>query len=164
LPSRYTNKVSSIVQKFEGSVVEFNGDGMMAVFGAPTPLPEKERAAVAAGRKILSAVRSIRGSRTEPGEISVGVGIATGSAFVGNIQSTDRLIWTALGDTTNLAARLQGLTRDLDAAMVIDLVTRRAAGNAAHDLEPREQVTIRGRSHREDVYVLPLTPPNAGSA
>jgi adenylate cyclase len=87
--------------------------------------------------------------------LAVGVGVATGSAFVGSIQAVDRMIWTALGNTTNLAARLQGLTRDLDAAMVIDLATWRAAGEPP-EFERREQVAIRGRSQREDLYVLSL--------
>ncbi len=87
---------------------------------------------------------------------AAGVGIATGAAFVGNIQAVDRMIWTALGNTTNLAARLQTLTRDLNAAMVIDLATWRATGDATADFKLREQVPIRGRSQREDVYVLPL--------
>jgi class 3 adenylate cyclase len=152
--NRYTQTVSSIVEKLGGSVVEFNGDGVMAVFGAPRALPEKERAAVAAGREIISTVGSIGGS--ERGRISVGVGIATGAAFVGNVQSSDRVIWTALGNTTNLAARLQGLTRDLDASMVIDLATQRGVGDAATDFERREHVAIRGREQREDVYLLPL--------
>jgi adenylate cyclase len=68
----------------------------------------------------------------------------------------DRLIWTALGNTTNLAARLQTLTRDLDASIVIDLATWRGAGEAAAAFERREAVPIRGRSHTEDLYVLPL--------
>ena len=152
--NRYTQTVSTIVEKFGGSVVEFNGDGMMAVFGAPTPLPDKERAAVSAGREIVSKVQTL-GGLSESETLSVGVGIATGSAFVGSIQAVDRMIWTALGNTTNLAARLHGLTRDLDAPMVIDLATWRAAGEPA-EFERREQVPIRGRSQREDVYLLPL--------
>ncbi len=159
--NRYTTAVSSLVEKFGGSVVEFNGDGMMAVFGAPRVLADKERAAVAAGREILTSLQSIPLSETEPGGISVGVGVATGAAFVGNIQSADRLIWTALGNTTNLAARLEGLTRDLDVAMVIDLATYRAAGDAADDFKRREQISIRGRSQPEDLYVLPLLSPAA---
>jgi class 3 adenylate cyclase len=149
--NRYTQTVSAIVEKFGGSVVEFNGDGMMAVFGAPTPLPDKERAALSTGREMVATVPTVGGS--EP--LAVGVGIATGSAFVGSIQASDRMIWTALGNTTNLAARLQGLTRDLDAAMVIDLATWRAAGEPP-EFERRDQVQIRGRSQREDVCVLPL--------
>ena len=86
----------------------------------------------------------------------MGVGVATGSAFVGSIQASDRMIWTALGNTTNLAARLQGLTRDLDTGMVIDLATQRGAGDVASDFERREQMVIRGRAEREDVYLLGL--------
>lgn len=104
----------------------------------------------------MTAVPSLALVDAAAEEISVGIGIATGSAFVGTIQSADRLIWTALGNTINLAARLQGLTRDLDAAIVIDLATWRAAGETGADFVRREQVPIRGRQHREDVYVLPL--------
>ena len=55
--------------------------------------------------------------------LSVGVGIATGAAFVGNIQAVDRMVWSAIANATNLAARLQSLTRELDAAGVIDSTT-----------------------------------------
>jgi adenylate cyclase len=154
--NRYTKTVSAIVEKFGGSVVEFNGDGMMAVFGAPQPVPDKEKAAVATGREIIERVGSIDASSTATASISVGVGVATGAAFVGSIQAIDRLIWTALGNTTNLAARLQALTRELGVAMVIDLATWRAAGDEAADFGRREDVPIRGRSYREDLYVLPL--------
>ena len=149
--NRYTTAVSSLVERFGGSVVEFNGDGMMAVFGAPHPLAEKERAAVAAGCEIVAVTRTELASEN----LSAGVGIATGAAYVGAVQSVDRLIWTALGNTTNLAARLQGLTRELDAAVVIDLATNRSAGDPAPGFELRKQVAIRGRVQPEDVYVLP---------
>ena len=154
--NRYTTAVSSVVEKFGGSIVEFNGDGMMVVFGAPQALEDKESAAVAAGREIVATVPSIPGS-TEAGGILVGVGIATGAAFVGSIRSVDRLIWTALGNTTNLAARLQGLTRDMDAAMVIDVDTWRAAGGPP-EFARREQVPIRGLSQPRDLYVLYSVP------
>jgi class 3 adenylate cyclase len=159
--NRYTETVSQVVQHHGGTVVEFNGDGMMAVFGAPEPLAKKERAAVEAGREIVASVRSLALGRTRPENqpLEVGVGIATGQAFVGNIQSVDRLIWSAIGNTTNLAARLQGLTRDLAGAMVIDVATWRAAGNAAADFERHEHTPIRGRRQPEDVYVLPLRAP-----
>jgi adenylate cyclase len=154
--NRYTTTVSSIVDKFGGSVLEFSGDGMMAVFGAPRTIGDKERLAVLCAREACDAVQSLDRLGLDEHALSVGVGIATGAAFVGNVRSVDRLIWTALGDTTNLAARLQGLTRDLDAAIVIDLATWRAAGEAAADFERRENVPIRGRSRREEVFILPL--------
>jgi class 3 adenylate cyclase len=153
--SRFTSTVSRIVRAHGGTVVEFNGDGMMAVLGAPTTVAEKERAAVVAAREIVRSVHSLAlGRHDEP--LRVGIGIATGNAFVGNIQSIDRLIWSAVGDTPNLAARLQTLTRDLNAAIVIDLSTRMKAGNVADDFKLHSAVTIRGRRKIEDVYALPL--------
>jgi len=162
--NRYTERVSEIVRKHGGAVVEFNGDGMMAVFGAPRALPAKERAAVAAGSEILRAVESLpledRSSAASP--LSVGVGVATGPAFVGNIRAADRMIWSAIGNTTNLAARLEALTRELGAALVIDAATWRALpepeGFRRHPALP-----IRGRREPEDVYALPqsLSPTDA---
>jgi class 3 adenylate cyclase len=155
--NRYTETVSEIVEMHAGNVVEFNGDGMMAVFGAPRKLARKERAAVEAGREIVAAVGALPVEDTSGGEtkLAVGVGIATGEAFVGNIQAVDRMIWSAIGNTTNLAARLQSLTRDLDAPLVIDAGTWERAQPAAEDFEKRSEVPIRGRREAQDVYVLP---------
>ncbi|MEE8474456.1 MAG: adenylate/guanylate cyclase domain-containing protein, partial [Myxococcota bacterium] len=155
--NRYTETVSEIVQMHSGNVVEFNGDGMMAVFGAPRKLAHKERAAVEAGRAIVEAVRTLtlKEALAGPTELSVGVGIATGEAFVGNIQAVDRLIWSAIGNTTNLAARLQSLTRELNAPLVIDRATWEKAQPAAAGFEKRPDVRIRGRRQTQDVYALP---------
>jgi class 3 adenylate cyclase len=152
--NRYTETVSQIVQEHAGSVVEFNGDGMMAVFGAPRQLAHKELAAVEAGRRIVEAVGALPVEGAEP--LVVGVGIATGSAFVGNIQAVDRMIWSAIGNTTNLAARLQSLTRELNASVVIDSATWERALSAASDFEKKPAVEIRGRRDTQDVYALPL--------
>jgi class 3 adenylate cyclase len=154
----YTDTVSRIVSKHGGSVVEFNGDGMMAVFGAPSELRAKERAAVEAGCEIFGEVMALPCTGPGAGEskLSVGVGVATGEAFVGNIQAVDRMIWTAIGNTTNFAARLQSLTRDLEAAIVIDTPTWEAAYPVAADFQRHEETPIRGRRRTEDVYALPL--------
>jgi class 3 adenylate cyclase len=156
--NRYTEIVSRLIQCHDGNVVEFNGDGLMAVFGAPTPLAAKERAAVAAASSIVQALESLDAGRGAPG-IPVGVGIATGEAYVGDIRSADRMIWSAVGNTTNLAARLQQMTRDWNVAIVIDARTREAAGAAAARFEPRGHTSIRGRRQEEVLYVLPLAPP-----
>jgi hypothetical protein len=105
---------------------------MMAVFGAPDPLADKERRALAAARRIVAEVGALRSPAlgVAGGRLAVGVGLATGAAYVGAIRSVDRHIWSAIGNTTNLAARLQALTRDLGARIVIDCgpTTRRAKG------------------------------------
>jgi len=151
--SEYTRCVSSVVRDRGGTVVEFNGDGMMAVFGAPNPLPAKERSAVEAARVIVGSLLArwtISTSATPP----VGVGIATGESYVGNIQSADRLIWSAVGNTTNLASRLQKLTHELGTPVVIDEPTWRSAGSLVRDFERHPATLIRGRQRPLDVYTL----------
>jgi class 3 adenylate cyclase len=149
--NRYTSEVSAIVDQHGGAVVEFHGDGLMAAFGALEAHPAKERAAVEAAREIAAAVPRLTGLG---GSLTVGVGVATGSAYVGDIRSADRRIWSVIGNTTNLAARLQALTRDLAVAVAIDPVTRGSAGDVAEDFECHEGIALRGRSERLDVWTL----------
>jgi class 3 adenylate cyclase len=151
--NRYTEAVSAVIQRRGGTVVEFLGDGLMAVFGAPEPMPDHARAAVEAACEIAAAVR---GLAPVPEPITVGVGVASGSAFVGNVRTNDRLVYTAVGDVVNLASRIERLTRDLEAAVAIDAVTHRRAGEWAARFQRHERVAIRGRAEPVDVYALPL--------
>jgi class 3 adenylate cyclase len=68
--------------------------------------------------------------------------------------AADRLIWSAIGNTTNLAARLQGMTRDLEAAVLVDSTTHAAIGDAGRDFRRYEDVAVRGRRDRIDVFAL----------
>lgn len=157
--NQFTETISRLIQEQGGSVVEFNGDGMMAVFGAPNELDQKEAAAVRAAMEIVSTIGSLPRSQELNVPLSVGAGIATGPAFIGNIRAADRWIWSAIGNTTNLASRLQSLTRDLDIAIAIDVATREAAGIEADDFELYANVPIRGRRQVQDIYVLPFKEP-----
>jgi class 3 adenylate cyclase len=164
--SRYTEMVTKAVVAHGGTVVEFNGDGMMAVFGAPDPLPDKESLALAAARQIVDEVGAIAwpGGDARSASLEVGVGVATGPAYVGAIRAVDRYIWSAIGNTTNLAARLQLLTRELGAPIVIDAATRRAAGDLARDFIEHEDVVIRGLQARRSVFAASPRAARAGLA
>jgi class 3 adenylate cyclase len=157
--NRYTRAVSEIVANHGGTVVEFCGDGLMAVFGAPTQLKGKEREAVAAALEMVSNVAGLgleqpRGKGSDPAPMTLGVGIATGEVYVGNLKAIDRLIWSAIGNTTILAARLQVLTRDLRASIVVDPTTWERATPEVQDFTCRERTPIRGRTDPVDVYAL----------
>jgi class 3 adenylate cyclase len=165
--NRYTEAVSRVVLDHGGSIVEFAGDGMMAVFGAPVTVADKERAAVAASRAICAAVGELPSSGFDAAfpRLAVGIGVATGPAFVGNVQAVDRAIWTAIGDTVNLAARLQALTREVGAAIVIDAPTWwRLEADVRACFARHEAVNIRGRRKQEDLYVVPLPKSPTGEA
>lgn len=155
LVSRYTEAVSAVIQRHGGTVVEFLGDGLMAVFGAPEPIPDHAGAAVRAACEVADAVR-----RLEPeggGRIMAGVGVASGRAFVGNVRTNDRLVYTAIGDVVNVASRIERLTRQLDAAVAIDGPTHRLAGALGARFARHAGLPIRGRAEPVDVYALPHT-------
>jgi class 3 adenylate cyclase len=154
--NRYADTVSTLIERHGGTVVNFAGDGIMAVFGAPEPLEQMEQAAVAAGRAIIERVPEIAGRL---GTLTVGVGIATGTASVNNVHAAGRLHWTALGNTTNLASRLQALTRDFGAAMIIDEATWQRSGDEAQSFRRYEEVPIRGLQRSETLYVMPMPIP-----
>ena len=99
----------------------------------------------------------VEGAAARGRELSVGVGIATGAAFVGSIRAADRMIWTAIGNTTNLAARLQGLSRELDAALVIDARTWEALGETRRDFARHSAIAIRGRGGARTSTASPRT-------
>ena len=119
----------------------------MAVFGAPETLAAKERAP--------SKPRA-RSSTRRPRICRSGSGSPPAPGFAGNIRAADRLIWSVIGDTTNLAARLQSLTRELEASIAIDETTRVAAGYVCADFTRHDDVSLRGRSQRVNVFALPL--------
>jgi class 3 adenylate cyclase len=156
----YTQCVSRVVQRHQGTVVEFNGDGMMVVFGAPDSLAGKELVAVTAALELASEVRgAVPLAVSTRSRCPIGIGIATGSAFVGNIRSSDRQIWTALGASTNRAARLQTMTRDFDTDLVIDEPTWRTLGALQRQFVLRPNVSLRGHSRRLNLYVHALAEP-----
>ena len=111
--NRYLGQVSDAVMDHGGSVVTFLGDGVMSVFGAPLPTPDHATRAFAAGRRILAEVGADR----------VGVGLATGPVISGTVGAGRRLEYAAIGDTTNVAARVQSLTRELGRPLLVTAAT-----------------------------------------
>lgn len=146
----HIDAISNVITRHGGMVTEFLGDGVMAVFGAPDDMAHKERGAIEAGCELISMMDSGHG------DLELRVGIATGDVFVGNIQMGGQAVWTALGDTANLAARLEGLTREFGAMLVIDSATWKAAGKETNGFFWHEDVPIRGRVQKQDVYSLGL--------
>jgi adenylate cyclase len=155
--NRYTEAASGIIRRHRGTVLEFLGDGMMAVFGAPEREAHHARSAVRCALEIVAAVRGLRLGDPGSAPIEVSVGITTGVAFVGNVRASDRYIYTAIGDVPNLASRLEGLTRKLGASVAIDGATRSGAGEAAVAFHRHGPTLVRGRSQPVDVYFLPQT-------
>ncbi len=114
-----------------GTLDKFIGDAVMAFFGAPIPQPDHPRRAVAAAAKLIESLKAWnvgRVARGEP-EVSVRVGVNTGHAVVGDIGSDRRVDYTVLGNTVNVAARLESSVAGPN-EIVVGEETARLAGNA----------------------------------
>ena len=128
----YFKAMVNAIQKNHGMVDKFIGDGIMAMFAVPLDDPEAAYHAVQAAQAMLEGLDLVNRTLAVDGiaPIGIGVGIHTGEAVVGNIGSPKKMDYTAIGDVVNTASRIEGLTRKLEAEILISEETY-------HDLEGR---------------------------
>ena len=130
----YLGAMVEVIAAHGGTVDKFIGDAVMAVFGSPVGRGVQQEAEAAAHCALAMAARLRELNQTwcqeglEP--LASGVGLATGPVLAGQIGSPQRLDFTVIGDTVNLASRLEGLTRQLEAAICIDAATARLLESA----------------------------------
>lgn len=125
------SELSRCVQEEEGVLVDYIGDELMAMWGAPKPQPDQAARAARASLAMQAAVARLDGRWQETlGEpVRVGIGINSGTAQVGNTGSTIKFKYGPLGNTVNLAARVRGLTKYLRCNVLITAATRQALGD-----------------------------------
>ena len=161
--NRYLTETSEAIRGHGGTVVAFLGDGVMAVFGAPLEQDDHADRAVAAGLEILElrlpALNRWLADSEEAG-FAMGVGIASGTVMSGNVGAEWRVEYTAVGDTTNVAARLQEATKTLGHPLVLADETR-ARLNDQSSLISIGTLQLRGRGEAVTVWALEPRPPVA---
>ncbi len=144
LLNRYFSAMTDIIFAHGGTLDKYLGDGLMALFGAPTTTPDDAsnalNAAVAMQRRMLGINRELR----EEGfpEIGVGMGLHTGEVIVGYIGSDRRSEYTAIGDTVNTSSRLESNARGGE--ILISDATAKAA-HSRYKLKPREPIMVKNR-------------------
>jgi adenylate cyclase len=140
----------------EGGIVnQMVGDGLMAIFGAPVPRPDhRERAVLAACQMVeLIALFNTEQASQERVQIQIGVGIASGNVIAGYTGTEHRATYTCVGDTVNVAARLESHTKELGRPILIDENTRAGLGEEIA-VEPQGAVQMKGKSQPIEVYAV----------
>jgi len=151
LLNRYFSAMTEIIFAHGGTLDKYLGDGLMALFGAPTATPDDAsnalNAAVAMQRRLLGINRELK----EEGlaEIGVGMGLHTGEAIVGYIGSDRRSEYTAIGDTVNTSSRLESNARGGE--ILISDATARAA-HSRYKLKPREPIMVKNRQQPVNLW------------
>ncbi len=118
---RYFDRMVHAVHRYDGTVDKFIGDGMMVLFGAPRPSGDACGNAVQCALAMLTELDKLNVEFTREGlpTLTIGIGINYGTVTVGNIGSSERHNYSAIGDAVNVAARVEGLTKELGRKIII---------------------------------------------
>lgn len=121
LLTRYFDRMVGSVHRFNGTMDKFMGDGMMVLFGAPRGLANPCESAVRCGFDMVEQLRKLNEEFATEGlpPVAIGIGINYGKVVVGNIGSTERHNYSAIGDAVNVASRIEGLTKRLGTPIVM---------------------------------------------
>lgn len=133
LLNRYFEEMTAAVHAHNGTVDKFIGDGLMAFFGAPNPSAAPAADAFRAARTMLDKLRNLNEALAREGiaPVQIGIGLHAGEAIIGHVGSRERHEYTAIGDTVNIAARLEGLTKEAGFPIICTQSVAGALGPAA---------------------------------
>ena len=140
----------------EGGMVSLMaGDGLMAIFGAPLPREDHRRAAVLAARQMIDLIRLFNEEQAGRGkvQIQIGVGIASGRVVAGYTGTQQRATYTCVGDTVNVAARLESHTKVAKQPILIDENTRSGLGDGIA-VQSQGEVLVKGKTEPINVYAV----------
>lgn len=152
--NEYFKKMVEVIKKHGGAIDKFMGDAIMALFGTPVSYEDNARRAVDAALEMQSLVPSISCSNLfipEGMNFNVGIGIHYGDVIVGSIGCAEKSDYTVIGDTVNLASRLEGLTKSYGAGIIISGAVKNEL-NRKYNLLHLDTVKVKGKSVGVQIY------------
>lgn len=155
LLKHYFTFMSAIVLKHGGTLDKFIGDAIMALWGAPVEDPAQADHALAAVLEMLEKLPVLRQELSQMGiELpNTRIGLHTGAAIVGNMGSVDRFEFTAIGDTVNLASRLESANKNYGTNILLSAETAAGLGGE-HALRAVDLITVKGRTQPVEIFTI----------
>ncbi len=144
----YFAEMEAAIRAHGGLVLQFIGDEIEAVFGAPVAAPDHPARAVRAALEMRARLTAWNAGRAHP--LRHGIGVHTGSVLAGAIGSRERLSYALVGDTVNLASRIEGLTKEVGTDILVSGTTARRLDGIA--LEALPAVSVKGKSAEVEVF------------
>lgn len=158
LLNRYMSQMVEVIVSQGGMVNKFGGDSLLAVFGTPlNPLPDHAVSAIRAALRMRTALAEFNQAQAAAGgpQLQCGIGVTTGKVVAGNVGGKARIEYTVIGDTVNLAARLQAMSKELHHDL---LLNEEAYFQARDKIQLAAQkitgVTVRGKNEPVTIYAL----------
>jgi len=155
LLNEYLTAMTNVVFRYEGMLDKYIGDAVMAVFGAPLEQPDHALRACRTALGMIAELRRVREKWTAEGrpDVNIGVGINTGEMVVGNMGSEMRFDYTVMGDSVNLASRLEGTNKEYGTGIIISEFTYE---RIREELFCRELDAVRVKGKRLPVRIYEL--------
>jgi len=155
----YLNDMIEIVMKHQGIIDKFIGDGLLAVFGAPLPREDHAELALQAALDMQRRLQNLNEerSREHTFPIKIGIGLHSGPVIAGNLGNSSKMEYTVIGDTVNVASRIEGLTKEHHSALLISEETWNLTSPQTRNTlaaQKKENITIRGKSGPLNLYDL----------
>jgi len=167
LLNEYLSPMTKIVMNNKGTLDKFIGDAVMAIYGAPIKQDAQAAQACTSAVEMITSLKQINEEWTKSNlpNIDIGIGINTGEAVVGNMGADIRFDYTAIGDTVNLAARLEGQTKFYGTNIIISESTKNeldiiSNNSSQHSFKLRELDLIRVKGKNKPIAIFQLIVPN----
>lgn len=154
--NEYMEVMSNVIFKYEGTIDKYIGDCIMAFWNAPEDQPDHAQRAVCCAMEMRYALANYKTQRAgiDTEIFECGIGIHTGPALVGNVGSTRRLSYTAIGATVNMAARLESLTKRFTSRIIISEFTRLQIDESQFTLTDLGEVSVPGFAKKIQLWAV----------
>ncbi|KAA0271087.1 MAG: adenylate/guanylate cyclase domain-containing response regulator, partial [Chloroflexi bacterium] len=155
LLNRYFSLMFDAITDNGGTVNQMVGDGLLAMFGAPIYFEDHREKAVRAALKMLERLKEFNQSQCEQGrtQLHIGIGIASGKMIAGYTGTQNRAIYTCIGDTVNLASRIEEYTKEALRPLLIDNYTRMGLPDAIK-VEDLGKIVFKGKNQAVNVFAV----------
>jgi adenylate cyclase len=155
LLNEYFSEMTEVIFKNQGTLDKYIGDAMMAFWGAPLDVPDHAARACRAAIEMTSALARLQERWSQQGRprIDIGIGLNTGPMLVGNMGSERRFNYTIMGDSVNLASRLEGVNKTFGTRVIISESTA-AEAHSVVTVRELDMIRVKGKTKPVTIYEL----------
>jgi adenylate cyclase len=153
--NRFLTPMTNIIMKNGGTIDKYMGDCIMAFWNAPIDTPNHKELAIKSALEMMDKLKELNETDGfgDGNKINIGIGINTGKCIVGNMGSDQRFDYSVIGDPVNLASRLEGVSKNYDATLVIGEDTYRGISKL-YKFKKLDDVQVKGKSNKVTIYTI----------
>jgi adenylate cyclase len=153
--NKFLTPMTNIIMKNGGTIDKYMGDCIMAFWNAPIDTPNHKELAIKSALEMMDKLKELNETDGfgDGNKINIGIGINTGKCIVGNMGSDQRFDYSVIGDPVNLASRLEGVSKNYDATLVIGEDTYRGISKL-YKFKKLDDVQVKGKSNKVTIYTI----------